>query len=63
MKLPERNELPCSCYVQPDYEGCTCGNYDDANSQGYAQGWNDCLDAIVKLNSSYAAPDKDKAAK
>lgn len=41
----ERMELPCDCYMPPDYEGCFCGNYDDARRQGYAQGWNDALEA------------------
>jgi hypothetical protein len=53
MKLPQKKELPCSCYVfdeehPENYHGCSCGNYDDARSQGCAQGWNDCLEAISK---------------
>lgn len=47
-KLPEKMPLPCSCYTEPHYEGCECGNYDDAHSQGYAQGWNDAIVAIAK---------------
>ena len=47
-ELKER-EPRCGCYTPPDYEGCTCGNYDDAHSQGYTQGWNDAVKRIRAL--------------
>lgn len=51
---PKKEELPCGCYMQPDYEGCTCGNYDDARRQGYAQGWNDAIEACEKARKEQA---------
>lgn len=48
-RLPEKVTLPCDCYTGTD--GCMCGNYDDARSQGHAQGWNECLDKIASMNA------------
>ena len=39
-------KYPCDCKLPPNYEGCACGNSDDSNSQGFAIGWNACLEAI-----------------
>lgn len=46
--LPPREKEPCSCYTPPNFEGCACGNSDDTFYQGFARGWNACLDAISK---------------
>ena len=42
----EPMKYPCDCKLPPGYEGCACGNSDDSNSQGFAMGWNACLEAI-----------------
>lgn len=43
-----KRKIPCSCFMPPNYDGCDCGNYDDAHSQGFAQGWNAAIDALDK---------------
>lgn len=46
LKLPERENLPCSCCEPPNYDGCDCGNSGDTMSQGFARGWNACIDKM-----------------
>ncbi len=49
VKLPEKVKLSCSCYLPPSYDGCTCGNYDDAWNHGHDVGWNAAIDAARKI--------------
>lgn len=40
--VPEKIKDCCDC------DSCNCGNYDNAMSHAYSQGWNSCVDAMIR---------------